>query len=747
MQFTTGPALMRTRRTRHIAMASLPLALLTLLIVLVPGCGEVTPTAASPQSTSADSSPMEGMQGAGKEQPSADGGWSESAEMPGGGGGIPAPRVEATPSEAPAMDAAAAEPMDRMTESAAFSAGTEASVDSAGDPGANDDRSEELLFISLAGHRFSKIEQPPGNGGQAQSQQIFGERFFAELSRDRSGERSASKVDEARESKSEQIPLRAMIVNAMAAENLAVVRVQQSYTNESDQKINAVYQFSPGREAAMTGFVMMIGKRQIRAVITDHATADRLHEEAKRQGYVASLMEQDLNGLVNVRIANLEPGSSVDVEFTYFSESPFRDGGYEFAFPQFAAVPIPNSADPDSERFQFSLDVQTAGRLDVVECVSHVARITPMSDQRQRVELAPAGDELGKPIVVRYRPTVSSVQPVLMTDEDRHGKYFSMAVYPPVENSGATERPLELVFLVDDLVLDSDIRLSQAAAMVREVLSGCRAGDAFQMLTTSGLCLTEDRASVEYSADEVLRAEEFLRGLTPVQPGASASEIVHEQSQSGRARVVILVTAPTAVGVDRGPAWAAYAKDHRVTVEVGEATLPATIAKRIADLRTPVLTDIEIEGAVLEIPEVSLTGPSELLPGEPLMIRGRFEGEPSSIILRGMKGGENLTFNTAPSSLVRSMNSNPYLSILGIAWAQTRISRLLTTEQSDSVRAEITELGKTYGLVTPYTSYAVVDALSSTGTEPAKEMLIPQVLPNQQPLLNGFNTPDPRQGG
>ncbi len=100
-------------------------------------------------------------------------------------------------------------------------------------------------------------------------------------------------------------------------------------------------------------------QRQIRAIITDHVTADRLHQEAQQQGLVTSLMEQDSNGLVNVRIANLEPGSSVDVEFTYFSETPFRDGGYEFVFPQFAAVRSRTVANPDSERFRFSLDVQT----------------------------------------------------------------------------------------------------------------------------------------------------------------------------------------------------------------------------------------------------------------------------------------------------------------------------------------------------------------------------------------------------
>ncbi len=88
----------------------------------------------------------------------------------------------------------------------------------------------------------------------------------------------------------------------------------------------------------------------------------------------------------------------------------------------------------------------------------------------------------------------------------------------------------------------------------------------------------------------------------------------------------------------------------------------------------------------------------------------------------------------------------PVSLILGIAWAQNRISRLIMTEQSDAVRAEITELGKTYGLVTRTHRTQWLMRYHQPDRIPPRSV-IPQVPPNQQPLLNGFNLPDPRQGG
>ncbi len=51
MQFTTGPASMRTRRTSHCAIAWLSVIVTTALVVLVPGCGEVSPPTASQSQT------------------------------------------------------------------------------------------------------------------------------------------------------------------------------------------------------------------------------------------------------------------------------------------------------------------------------------------------------------------------------------------------------------------------------------------------------------------------------------------------------------------------------------------------------------------------------------------------------------------------------------------------------------------------------------------------------------------------
>ena len=48
---------------------------------------------------------------------------------------------------------------------------------------------------------------------------------------------------------------------------------------------------------------------------------------------MASLLQQERPNIFTQKVANIEPGKSIDIDITYFGALPYRSGGFEFVFP------------------------------------------------------------------------------------------------------------------------------------------------------------------------------------------------------------------------------------------------------------------------------------------------------------------------------------------------------------------------------------------------------------------------------
>src|SRR5207249_3090985 len=89
------------------------------------------------------------------------------------------------------------------------------------------------------------------------------------------------------------IPLKHTDVKASIAGYIATVDVTQQYHNPYSEKIEAVYVFPLPENAAVNEFLMTIGDRRIRGIIREREEARQIYENARAQGYVASLLTQE----------------------------------------------------------------------------------------------------------------------------------------------------------------------------------------------------------------------------------------------------------------------------------------------------------------------------------------------------------------------------------------------------------------------------------------------------------------------
>src|SRR5688572_26308471 len=129
------------------------------------------------------------------------------------------------------------------------------------------------------------------------------------------------------------LPLKHTDVQASISAYIATVRVRQEFHNPFSEKIEAVYTFPLPENAAVNEFIMTIGDRHIRGIIREREEAKEIYDEAKRQGYTASLLTQERPNIFTQSVANIEPGREIDINITYFHTLAYVDGWHEFVFP------------------------------------------------------------------------------------------------------------------------------------------------------------------------------------------------------------------------------------------------------------------------------------------------------------------------------------------------------------------------------------------------------------------------------
>ena len=174
-------------------------------------------------------------------------------------------------------------------------------------PGYTYPAAEELLFIERAGTTRQGADTAPRSGALLATLQNADKQI--------------------------PVPLQHTDVKARIDAYIATVSVTQQFHNPYDSKIEAVYVFPLPQNAAVNEFLMTIGDRRIRGIIRERREAERLYQEARRQGHVASLLTQERANVFTQKVANIEPGKAIDINIKYFHTLAYDDGWFEFVFP------------------------------------------------------------------------------------------------------------------------------------------------------------------------------------------------------------------------------------------------------------------------------------------------------------------------------------------------------------------------------------------------------------------------------
>ncbi len=547
-------------------------------------------------------------------------------------------------------------------------------------------------------------------------------------------------------------------VKAEISGYLSRVRVRQEFENNFAERIEAVYVFPLPSDAAVDEMTMNVGARTISGKIKRRAEAREIYETALKSGRTAALLDQERPNVFTQAVANIQPGEKITVEISYVETLKYENGSYQFVFPTVAAprynpaalqktaAEIKQTLAPKDVRaghdISIELDLDAGVPIENIVSKSHEIETTRLSNNRANIKLKNLNEIPNRDFLLNFDVSGKRIEDAILTHKTERGGYFTFILQPPDNLTTEDITPKEIVFVLDTSGSMRGFPIEKAKEAMRLALDGLHPLDTFNLITFSGDTEILFDKPVAATRENLRLAQEFLNNrngsggtemMTAIkaalEPSDSQShvrivcfmtdghvgndlEIIHEVQKHPNARVF-------SFGI--GSSTNRFLLDKVASEGRGETEYIAPTdngslaAKRFHErVRTPILTDVEINWNGLPVADVYPRRINDLFQAKPVVVHGRYtKAANGAIKLKGKVGGQ-IWEREIKIDLPESETAHDTLATL---WARTRVDDLMNQDlngvQNGTAKPEVQKtienLGLEYRLLTQFTSFVAVE--------------------------------------
>lgn len=553
----------------------------------------------------------------------------------------------------------------------------------------------------------------------------------------------------------DRLPLKDTRVEIAVSGVIADVRVVQTYQNEGTGAINATYVFPASTRAAVYGMRMRIGDEVIVAKIKEREKAKEEFETAKKEGKSASLLEQARPNVFTMSLANLMPNETVEIELRYTELLVPTDGVYEVVYPtvvgprymsakespdgnKFVETPYLREGEKPTSTFNISARVAAGVPIRELDCATHPMMSEWQGETVARLTLDGADLFQGnRDFILRYRLAGDQIASGLILYQAEDENFFLYMAQPPKRVAPEDIPPREYVFVVDVSGSMDGFPLDTSKKLLEDLIGSLRPTDFFNVILFAGDSTALSESPLPANPENVSRAIQLIeqqRGSGGTELLPAIQQAMRLPTEPGVSRNVLLIT-DGYVSIEEGVfkyirqnlgqanvfAFGIGSGVNRYLIEgvakaglgepfvVEDQAKAADVATKFREyVQSPVLTDIQIRTDGFEIYDVEPGSFPDLLAQRPVVLFGKWRGDPNGTIELTGKTGRRDYATKIDVSNIQPDEGNRALRYL---WARTRIAELsdygFGNVTDESIR-EITSLGLKYNLLTRYTSFIAV---------------------------------------
>jgi Ca-activated chloride channel family protein len=544
----------------------------------------------------------------------------------------------------------------------------------------------------------------------------------------------------------EPLAIRYHRVQVGVRERVAETRVEQTFTNHTDEVLEATYIFPVPEGATVSGFAMWVNGRRQEGELLDARQARTIYEQIVARMRDPGLVEHIGGNLFRARVFPIAPRSEQRVEIRFSQTLGYEGGIVHYRYPLRTA----GRAARTTQDFTLSADIVSRTPIRAVYSPTHAIAVARPDEHHATLGFEVNGAILDTDFDLYYAVQDRDVGLSLLTHRAAgEDGYFLAMIAPRAEIAEREIAAKEVLFVFDTSGSMAGEKMQRAQAALDYMLARLNPTDRFRLVrfSTDVESVFDGRAAVPASAQNIARARQFASRMVPaggtaIHPALQETLSTTRPEGASMPRIVVFLTdgMPTVGETDPGRITedvARWAADSRVYVfGVGDdvnTTFLDALAQRTngvgdyyrdgAELERrmsafydriayPLFTDLRVELPGLSAYDVYPRDLGHLYRGGQLLVIGRYRGEgESEVSLEGRVAGE--TERRSFGYQVAFPAHEERNDFLPRIWATRKIGFLLDTirlnGERPELRQEVVALAQRFGIVTPYTSYLVVD--------------------------------------
>lgn len=544
------------------------------------------------------------------------------------------------------------------------------------------------------------------------------------------------------------LAIKSQRVSVEVKDQVTRTHIEQVFVSHVNQQLEATYVFPIPDHIAVSEFAMWMNGKKVKGDVLEANEARGIYERIVAQVKDPGLLEYAGQRLLRCRVFPIPARGEQKIEIEYGEIVKIEGGVGRYIYPLATGGKSTRVKDDLSVRVMLSSKVP----LKSVYSPSHKVSVDRKGETNALVGFEEKGAALDRDFQLLWTVSEKDVGINLVSFRERESEdgFFVLMLAPKADVKESEIVPKDVVFIIDSSGSMDGGKMEKAKEALRFVLGTLRPQDRFNVVRFSTGVESWSEGLVDASKNEIERARKFVAGIDAA-GGTAIDDALAEglkmvKPSSGRTSMIVFMTdgEPTVgetdpsriianvdskktkgvrifsfgVGVDLN----AMLLD-RLANENGGVPEYATADEEIelkmssfaAKVNSPVMTDLAIEFGKTQVYDVYPKQIPDLFEGGQLTVFGRYKGNggASAVTLTGSVQGRKVTIVNEGSFEKGASEEEDVGSFIPRLWGTRKVGFLIDEirlkGEKPELRDEVISLARRYGIVTPWTSYLVVE--------------------------------------
>ena len=364
---------------------------------------------------------------------------------------------------------------------------------------------------------------------------------------------------------------------------IARARITQRFENPTDKWVEGIYVYPLPPNSGVDTLKMQVGDRFLEGDVKERQQARQIYEKAAKEGYKATLIEQQRPNIFTNSVANIGPHETVVVQIEYQEAVKLNGDELSLRVPlvvgpryvpgpeaQVVSVGYDNTAvvrvsDPVPDRDTITppvLDPKKFGKINpvslkvtlksgvalaAIDSPYHAVDVARPDDQTATIEVkgpVPADRDF---VLNWHLKANAAPQTTLYRETIGADSYYLAMIVPPVGTSAPKRQPREAIFVIDNSGSMAGESIKQAKAALLMALRDLKPGDKFNLIRFDDTLTKLFDDAVPADAAHITVATKYVDNLdanggTEIYPALKAALVDTTPNDKSRLRQVIFLT-------------------------------------------------------------------------------------------------------------------------------------------------------------------------------------------------------------